>query len=172
MRLFTAICPDEEIKNALFAAENEAAKSAAGRFSLKENLHLTLVFIGETERCEDAKNAISQIEFPAFDIKTSGIGTFEKGIFFAEIEKNEKLSLLQKTVAEKLEAAGFEFEEREYIPHITLARKFAESENFNGAAVIKKLPEKPFRAEKISLMKSENTEGILRYTEIYSKELY
>lgn len=172
MRLFTAICPDEEIKTALFSAEKEAEKSAAGRFSLKENLHLTLVFIGETERKDDIESVLSKIELPAFDIKTGGIGTFEKGIFYAGIEENEKLFLLQKTVAEKLKDAGFEIEEREYVPHITLARKFRPDEYFDSAAVIKNLPKKPFRAEKISLMKSENADGVLRYTEIYSRKFY
>lgn len=172
MRLFTAILPDEETKSALFAAEKEAERTAEGRFSLKENLHLTLVFIGETDRCENIEKALSKIEFPSFDIKTSGIGTFEKGILYAGTEENKSLRELQKTVAERLESIGFELEKREYVPHITLARKFREGENFDGAAVISRLPERAFRAEKISLMKSENIEGVLRYTEIYSKNLY
>ena len=59
MRLFTAICFDEETKNALFAARNFAKNFSEGNFSEKENLHLTLVFIGETERTEEIKSALS-----------------------------------------------------------------------------------------------------------------
>ncbi len=172
MRLFTAICPDDETKNALFAAGKKARETSEGKFSPKENLHLTLVFIGETNRPEEAENALSEIEFPSFDIKTKDTGTFEKGIFWAGIEENESLFSLQKEVSEKLRAHGFEPEEREYVPHITLARKFCSGRDFDKEAVIKRLPKKPFRAERISLMKSENADGILRYTEIYSKKLY
>ena len=92
MRLFTAICFDDETKNTLFAAGKEAESSAKGNFSAKENLHLTLVFIGETERAEEIKSAISKIEFPAFDFKISGTGFFEKGIFWAGTEENENLN--------------------------------------------------------------------------------
>ena len=131
MRLFIAICLDDETKNAVFAAEKEAEKSAEGRFSLRENLHLTLVFIGETERKEDIEKIISEMDSPKFDIKINSIGTFEKGIFFAGTEKSKSLSLLQGNLAERT-----------------------------------------FTAERISLMKSENAEGVLRYTEIFSKNLY
>ena len=130
MRLFTAICFDEETKNALFAAQNFAKNFSEGNFSEKENLHLTLVFIGETERTEEIKSALSEIEFPAFGFKISKTGTFEKKIFWAGTEENENLKNLQKLVFEKLKNLGFELEEREFVPHITLARKLRPEENF------------------------------------------
>lgn len=116
MRLFTAICFDDETKNALFAAGKEAENFAKGNFSLKENLHLTLVFIGETEKAEEIKTALSKIEFPAFEFKISGTGFFEKGIFWAGTEENENLKNLRKEISERLENLGFEPEEREYFP--------------------------------------------------------
>lgn len=171
MRLFTAICLDDETKSALFAAETKAEKFSEGRFSLSENLHITLVFIGETEREDAIKTALSEIEFPAFELEISGTGTFEKGIFWAGISENEKLCALQKTVSEKLGTIGFEPEEREFVPHITLARKFRPAEGFPFGEIEKLLPEKPISANRISLMKSENENGVLRYTEIYSVNL-
>ena len=171
MRLFTAICFDDETKNALFSAGKEAEKLSSGNFTKKENLHLTLVFIGETERENEIKSALSEIEFPSFEIKTEGIGLFEKGILYIGTEKNEKLEKLQKTVFEKLKTLGLEIEEREYVPHITLARKFRPEEDFSGAEIIKRLPEKPVCVNRISLMKSERIGGELKYTEIYYKEL-
>ena len=172
MRLFTAICFDEEIKNALFNAGKEAEKHSSGKFSEKENLHLTLVFIGETGRKDEIEKALSEIEFPAFDFEIKGTGTFEKGIFWAGISENEKLRKLYESVFEKLRGIGFEPEEREFVPHITLARKFLPEEDFSFAETENFLPEKPVCAKRISLMKSERIEGVLRYTEIYSKKLY
>lgn len=172
MRLFTALCFDEKTKNALFAAGKEAENSAKGNFSMKENLHLTLVFIGETEREEEIKSALSEIEFPAFDFKISKTGFFEKGIFWAGTEENENLKNLQMEVFEKLKNLGFELEEREFVPHITLARKFRPEENFPFDEIEKNLPEKPALINRISLMKSERINGELKYTEIFSKELF
>ena len=171
MRLFTALCFDDETKNALFAAGKAAENSSGGNFSAKENLHLTLVFIGETEREDEIRSALSKIEFPAFEFKISGMGTFEKGIFWAGTEENEKLQNLRKEVFEKLKNLGFEPEEREFVPHITLARKFRPGEDFSAEETEKLLPEKAVSANRISLMKSERIEGVLKYTEIYSKKL-
>lgn len=171
MRLFTALCFDDETKNALFAAGKAAENFSGGNFSAKENLHLTLVFIGETEREDEIRLALSKIEFPAFEFKISGTGFFEKGIFWAGTEENEKLRNLQKEVFEKLKNLGFEPEEREFVPHITLARKFRPGEDFSSEETEKLLPEKAVSANRISLMKSERIEGVLKYTEIYSKKL-
>lgn len=171
MRLFTAICFDDETKNALFLAEKTAEEKAKGSFSRKENLHLTLVFIGETERFSDIRKAISEIEFPAFDYKIEGVGTFDKGIFWAGIEKNENLRKLHGVIKKKLSDIGIETEERKYIPHITLARKFRSGSGFDFAEVSKKLPAKIQRADRISLMVSERIDGVLCYTEVFSKNL-
>ena len=171
MRLFTAICFDDETKNALFAAGKAAEISADGNFSEKENLHLTLVFIGETEREEEIESALSEIEFPAFEFKISGTGTFEKGIFWAGTEENENLRNLREEVFEKLRKLGFEPDGREFVPHITLAKKFRPGKDFSAEETEKLLPEKAVFANRISLMKSERVDGVLRYTEIYSKKL-
>ena len=171
MRLFTALCFDEETKNALFAAGKAAEISSEGNFSPKENLHLTLVFIGETERTEEIISAVSEIEFPSFEFKISGTGIFEKGIFWAGTEENENLRNLYKEVFEKIRGLGFEPEEREFVPHITFARKFRPGKSFSAEETEKLLPEKAVFANRISLMKSERVEGVLRYTEIYSKKL-
>lgn len=171
MRLFTAICFDDETKNSVFAAGKAAETFSEGNFSEKENLHLTLVFIGETEKVEEIKSALEKIDFPAFEFRISKTGIFEKGIFWAGIEKNENLENLHKAVYEKLEDLGFKPEERDFVPHITLARKFKPDEDFSPEETEKLLPKKAVFANRISLMKSERTEGVLRYTEIYSKKL-
>ena len=171
MRLFTAICYDDETKNALFAAQNFAKNFSEGNFSERENLHLTLVFIGETERTEEIKSALSEIEFPSFEFKISGTGIFEKGIFWAGTEENENLRNLYEEVFEKIRSLGFELDEREFVPHITLARKFRPGDDFSAKETEKLLPEKAVFANRISLMKSERVDGVLRYTEIYSKNL-
>ena len=172
MRLFTAICFEEEVKNALSLAADLAKTLSGGNFTEKENFHLTLVFIGETERLQDIENALSKIDFPAFDFAINKTGSFEKGIFWAGTEENPSLQKLYEKIREELSAIGIETEEREYVPHITLARKFLAPENADLSPVEELLPKEKQRAERISLMKSERVDGVLRYTEISSKKLF
>ena len=172
MRLFTAICFEEDVKTALSSAANCAKTLADGNFTERENFHLTLVFIGETKRLADTENALSKIDFPAFDFVIKGTGNFEKGIFWAGVEENPNLQKLYEKIREELSAIGMETEEREYVPHITLARKFRKPENTDLSAVEELLPKGKQRAKRISLMKSERIDGVLRYTEISSKKLF
>ena len=171
MRLFTAICFEDETKNALFSAEKELEKASSGKFSIRENLHLTLVFIGETEKEKAIEEAISRIDFPSFEYKISGFGTFEKGIFWAGVEENKSLFELWAAIKNELLSIGIETEEREFIPHITLAKKFRPEEKNDFSSAEKLLPKNPQKATRISLMKSERIDDILRYTEIFSKNL-
>ena len=171
MRLFTALCFDDEVKKALFSVENSAKEKAEGNFTNPENLHLTLVYIGETERFEEIKSALDETEFPDFDYEIEGTGTFEKGIFWAGVKENEKLRSLQKIISEKLRKLGFELDEREFVPHITLAKKFRPEEDFDSSEIEKLLPENSIKAGRICLMESKRTDGVLRYTEIYSRNL-
>lgn len=171
MRLFTAVCFDEETKSALFSAEEAISEKSSGSFSLRENLHLTLVYIGETDRAEEIKSALSKIEFSRFDFKIRGTGTFEKGILWAGTSEDGKLRELRKTVFKNLSELGFDLDEREFVPHITLAKKYVPAEDFSFGEAEKLLPEKTLNIKRISLMKSERAEGVLRYTEIYSVNL-
>ena len=116
-------------------------------------------------------NELSRVGMEIFALAMKGKEYFDANIGALQ-EKNENLENLQKLVFEKLQNLGFELEEREFIPHITIARKFRPEENFSPAETEKRLPKKPVHAGRISLMKSERVEDVLRYTEIFSKKLF
>lgn len=170
MRLFTAILFDEETKNALCMAQTAAKKNAEGNFTARENLHQTLVFIGETDQREEIEKILSGTDFEPFEIRLSGTGFFEKGIFYASAENSPELSALQNEIEQKLCMAGFEIEKRRYVPHITLARKFRKGGDFSEEEVSAFLAGRKIRIEKISLMESSRIDNVLKYTEIYSKK--
>ena len=49
LRLFISVNCDDKVKKQLLSVQDKIkAQSVKGNFSLPENLHLTLVFIGET----------------------------------------------------------------------------------------------------------------------------
>ena len=82
MRLFVAInFSDETIKWLASLRDELRGNSKSGSFTLTENLHLTLAFIGECSEKQAAsvKSVIEAIHFKPFDIAIDRIGRFKRG---------------------------------------------------------------------------------------------
>ncbi|MDX9873014.1 MAG: RNA 2',3'-cyclic phosphodiesterase [Clostridia bacterium] len=177
MRLFIAVNFSEDIKNKLAAVMGEVKKySTAGNFTLKDNLHLTVVFIGETAKPELVKQSLDKLIAPAFHLKLNGLGAFSRGsweIVWIGVKKNETLLSIYEQLSSALTANGFAIEKRTYKPHLTLGREVVLKPGCIIEAVAGELGPLNITAEvnSISLMKSERIAGKLVYTEIYSKNL-
>jgi 2'-5' RNA ligase len=129
MRLFIGINFEDRTRAALVSLLDDLqAKSTRGRFTLPENLHLTLVFLGE---CDDSQRAIisdvmNEITCAPFPIEIDRIGVFKRNggdIWWAGFRASKQLLDLQSELARRLKAQGFPIETRKYSPHITLARQ-------------------------------------------------
>jgi len=170
MRLFIAINFNDETRSSLLALRDElSGKSVSGRFSAPENLHLTLVFLGECDDRQTAtvKSVLGAVDFEPLEILVDRIGRFKRSggeIWWAGLRASERLSALQAELTEKLIAAGFAPDRREYNPHITLGREVVTRE--------RPWTIKPFgeTACAIDLMKSERIGGKLTYTSIYRRK--
>ena len=175
--MFIAINLNEEIKDYLMSAIHVLHRgSRKGNFTHRENLHLNLVFLGETanEKLDDVKKALDKIESKPFWLGLKGFGRFRRNggdIHWAGIETNESLFGIQRELASNLAKSGFLIEQRTYSPHLTLGReiRLRESEvdldgEFSG-------PAPSMMVKRVSLMKSERINGRLTYTEIYGKDL-
>lgn len=157
----------ERIQRALIAS------SVSGRFPGRDNLHMTLIFLGEIEE-EDAERVVKilkNIDLTAFSVSTGDIGTFRGGLYKLGIKAPEILYELQKNLNDALLNEGFSVERRRFIPHITLGRevtlqKGADIDKLNGNI-------RPLncKVDRISLMRSDRVKGRVRYTEIFGKEL-
>ena len=169
MRLFIAVNFNDNTRSRLLALRDELrSRSARGRFSLPENLHLTLAFLGDCNEAQNAaaKTTMDAINFDPFDIQIESIGRFKRDggdIWWSGLHRSKPLLDLQRELTDKLIAAGFTLDGCEYKPHITLGR-----EVMTDAA--------PWRIEPfgetvtgIDLMKSERVCGKLTYTAIYTK---
>jgi len=169
MRLFIAINFNQEIKDKLNAhKEMLRARSNSGSFTMSNNLHITLAFLGECtqEQAAAAKAAMDKVRFEPFDIEIDSIGRFKRNdgdIWWAGVKENTQLESLQQKLSNSLQDLGFKLEKRKFSPHITLGRKVKTD--------ISSQKIKPFgqRAYKIHLMKSERIDGVLTYTSIYMK---
>ena len=122
-RLFVALSLPEIVADALTTLQYGVD---GARWRPEENFHLTLAFIGETDRhgFDDAVDALSQIDAPAFDLCLSGIGFFcdrKPRALWAGTKPCDGLVHLQSKVETALRRAGFELERRKFVPHVTLA---------------------------------------------------
>jgi len=177
MRLFTAIIFDEETKDKIYKIEERVRQlSKKGSFTARDNLHLTLNFIGETERLELVKQAMiratDSISNRSFILNIRGFGRFKRregDIYWLGVEKGQMLCSLQKMLATELKEAGFyDVDDTDYTPHLTLGRRVLPQTGFNAREFEAGIEAISMRVEKISLMKSERPGGKLTYTEIYS----
>lgn len=166
MRLFIAVSFSDEIKKLLLdAIEELKSKAACGNFTRRENLHLTLAFIGETNRTADIIRCIDSVSASSFTLTFGGCGRFGD-LRWAGIKRSEELSALAENLQNALREDGFRIEKREFKPHVTLAR-----EVMSDARITLTIPTANMDVRRISLMKSERVNGRLLYTEIYGRNL-
>ena len=169
MRLFIAINFNNDTRTRLLALRDELrSHSERGSFSLPENLHLTIAFLGECDakQAAAAKAAMDAASFEPFDVHIERIGRFKRDggdIWWAGLRGSKPLLDFQRELTNRLIDAGFTLERREYKPHITLGREFV-----TDAA--------PWQIEPfgetvtgVELMKSERVAGKLTYTAIHGK---
>jgi 2'-5' RNA ligase len=162
MRLFIAINFNNATRSRLLALRDELrGKSQSGNFTAPENLHLTLVFIGEVnpKKIETIKAIMDTVTFAPVTVTVERLGTFSRGTLWCAGMREEKpLMDLQREIEHKLALCGFEMDGRKYNPHITLGREVVtDAKPWNIA---------PFSetVSVIDLMKSERICGKLTYT--------
>lgn len=175
MRLFVAINFSDRFKSALTQLTREvAAQAVFCRATEPENFHLTLAFIGESERAGEVGALLSPALGPAFTLKTAGLGCFRRkggDVCWLGLQREPRLTELQAEVERRLRAAGFELERRPFRPHMTLLRQAAFPPDFDLKAFSRELPLLHERVFRVSLMASDLSGPRPVYTELYCREL-
>lgn len=178
IRVFYAVEFHEEIKDYIYEKQQIIKKySTKGNFTRKENIHLTMQFIGEIKHDEIGKlskaldNALK--EKNSFTIDINNIGKFERkggDIVWLGVQKIEKLKTIYNNLGENLHEVGYKTDTRPYKPHITIGRKVIFNEDFED---IKKEIDvnKSVSITKLSLMESTRINRILKYVPKYSISL-
>jgi 2'-5' RNA ligase len=92
-----------------------------------ENLHLTLVFLGEVPEpvVEEAHVALEAISAPRFSLALRGVGLFggdRPRVVYAGTLPEPALDRLQSKVEQAARQAGARVDARRFVPHVTLAR--------------------------------------------------
>ncbi len=165
MRLFIAFCFDERTKDALTAVQRRLSDCASGRFTERENLHLTLAFLGEVGGDAAARRTIDERFCAPVRLEFDRIGTFRRDLYWVGVKPDPILDALYAGLVADLRRAGLSGDWHERLtPHITLGREVRVREQPDLAF-------EPFAmtARRLSLMKSERIAGRLTYTEIFGK---
>ena len=133
LRLFVAIDLPEDVRESLGRLQNDLRRHdlPSLRWTRPEGVHITLKFLGETPASSlpaiEAALARAVRGAQPFRLALGAPGTFgnRRGprVLWVDVEGDVKpLQQLQAAVERELAAAGFAPEERDFSPHLTLAR--------------------------------------------------
>ena len=164
MRLFIAIQFDDEILDALTDFQNNMKLSGvSGNFTRRENMHVTLAFIGEYNDPYEVLEVIADTAFEPFDISVEGVGMF-KDVFWVGLAKNPRLESYVRRLRKNLSDNGIPFDRKGFMPHITLIRQ-PRHKDYDKIPVYLP-PRGTMTVTGVSLMKSERGKSGMIYTEI------
>ncbi len=161
MRIFIAIRLTEAFKASILdAQEGLKEQGIRGNFTRPENLHLTLVFIGETDRIDDIKTAVASVRFDPFVITTGQLGCFNgrSRVLWMGIQGKEKVKALALRLRKALDERDIDHSHGPFQPHITLVRQPTET------PLDIEVEDACMTIREIAVMKSERIDGRLVYT--------
>ncbi len=130
LRLFVAIDLPEGVKEEVFSKKSEFDLERV-RWVRKENLHLTLKFLGNVNEkaLPSIKKSLQEIasQTKAFSFKLHDFGAFPtlkraRVLWIGVSDGNYEVIKLAELIDQQLSRLGFEKEKRKFHPHITLAR--------------------------------------------------
>ena len=168
MRLFVAVSPPPDVAAQLAAVQDTLRTQGSGRFTDPENLHMTLVFLGETDRISDVISALSSLSAVPFSMEPAALGCFGD-LYWLGMRSSPELSSLQKDLELRLREVGFSLENREFIPHITLARRFMPNEYYDPSHVENAAGSLRWPVSQVTLMESRQEHGKTVYIPLYEK---
>lgn len=173
-RLFVAAEIPPASQARLYAAAALLRERAAqARVTRRENFHITLAFLGETDREADIRRAMDETRVPAFSLSIRGAGRFTgRGgeLWWAGVDPCPALHILYQRLWAALERAGFAPEQRPFKPHLTLARGVSGAQGADARALGLSAPEPVFVGH-ITLFESAYRDGRLRYLPRYRRVL-
>jgi len=123
MRLFVALALPDSVADGLLPMQSGVP---GARWSEREQLHVTLRFIGEVDGRDACAidDALSAISASRFTLQLKGVGEFggkHPRALWAGVAPNDALVHLQRKIETALQRIGLEPEQRKFTPHVTLA---------------------------------------------------
>jgi RNA 2',3'-cyclic 3'-phosphodiesterase len=125
-RLFFALWPDTAVRDRMYTVAQMMHANCGGRVTRRDNLHLTLVFLGDVAREKipvlEALAANIRGESPGLRFGLSAYWRHNRIVYAAPHEVPDALPALVAAIEKSLSDAQIAFDWRPYVPHITLIR--------------------------------------------------
>ncbi len=165
MRIFIAFDISEEAKEELFRIgeliKQNSSEDVKLRLVSKENMHLTLKFIGDVQPnvAEKVKDKLKEAKFESFEAYLEGISLFPNEdyirVVFVGLKPEDKIIELQKKIEDALKEFKFE-NDYSFKPHLTIARvKFVKDKKKFVEILNKiKVEKVKFKVDSFKLMQS------------------
>lgn len=157
MRLFIAIDISINLKKEILDLQSKITFGRIISVS-KDNLHITLKFLGEVKDSKDIISKLENIDFQSFSISADKVGFFPNenfiNVVWVGFEDSKKLIKLQQKVEEVLPDFKKDYN---FVPHVTIARvKYLSSEERDKLKKIKSksITKKSFNISSFKLIKS------------------
>lgn len=182
MRTFIGLELDRELKLKLKSIQKLLKTySSKGSWVDVDNFHITLKFLGETNRNEITKigEIIKKVskKYPPINLSLDRFGYFnnKKGkigvLWLGSSEEVKELIKLHNDIENELTKLNFPKEKRRFKPHITLGRRIVLNQPFNEIkAIIEEDLNYDLKLDTISLIKSEVIMNKRTYTTIKSNK--
>ena len=133
MRLFVSVDLPEAFADPIAAIQDELSSASGLKLTDPAQAHVTLQFLGEVDasRVDDVVGALERaVEAAAldpFDVRFGGLGVFPSreyiSVVWVGVERGESsLAVLQEAVENRLAPLGFEGDDHEFTPHVTVGR--------------------------------------------------
>lgn len=183
-RVFVALDLPERVREGLTAWSVAELVDPALRPTRPESLHVTLVFLGhrETAEVEQIAAVVGRSGAPAPLMKLEdpiSLPRRRRASLFALPAPSPAASELQRGLVDRLVTAGLhEREERDFWPHVTVARVRAEGRGSRRPAAVTRRPgdlpdglKEPFLGVRLTFYRSELQPGGSRYVPLAQVEL-
>jgi 2'-5' RNA ligase len=145
LRLFWAVVLPPAVRDSLAAVQSEfKALSLDAKWVEKQNLHITIRFLGDTDEKLTAELLAAAAELLSgmrpFTVSLRGVGVFpsvsKPRVLWVGMSGYEPLATLHRRVEKTVVSLGFPPERKPFSPHVTIGRLRSAA---NAAAMVKQI---------------------------------
>ena len=180
MRVFVALNLDDALRARIDEEllAHLRAQVPGVRWVPRENLHVTLAFLGDRspQEVKDVEQVLRDVaaERTAFDVRLSGLGVFPNAsrprVVWLGLEDPSYVRALHRSFERERGRLGVAAEGRAYHPHVTLGRVTGAGDGATRAGLAHALSTVKFEAtvrlRSVDLMQSDMTPAGSRYTRL------
>jgi 2'-5' RNA ligase len=177
IRLFIAIELDDASKEFVTRLQRDLARaSSSANLTARQNLHMTLAFLGETDeaRLPQVCASMDRIHAPAFRLSIARVGCFSRhgaDLWWVGVDGGSALRAIRTELAHHLEESRVWFDPKPFTPHLTIAREVRLKEERQRPVLMSTTQCIETEVRSLSLMLSSRVAGKLTYTCLHQKKL-